>query len=80
MISCKKYPNHEIRLKRCEELGVCKYCTSTKHNSSNCKRSLDFPCSNCKTSEISFFEIFFKLFRSFQTVSFYFFRLFRSFI
>ena len=48
MLGCKKYPNHESRVKRCKELGMCLNCTSLKHFKNNC-RKLDFACVTCKS-------------------------------
>ena len=49
MLSCFKYATHAARVKRCKELKLCSHCTSSKHDSTACNKSLDFECLICKS-------------------------------
>lgn len=48
---CSKYLSLNSRRTRCEELGLCDLCTSSKHRSDQCvamRGGLPFACRNCK--------------------------------
>ena len=47
MFNCRKYFNFPMRLKRCDELGICGCCSSARHRTEVCSARLDYPCSIC---------------------------------
>ena len=49
MLHCRKYATHEARIKRCNDLKMCKNCSSQRHFSGKCNSRLDFACSFCQT-------------------------------
>ena len=51
MMICRKYGDHDSRLKRCKDLKLCCLCSSTKHEQDKCPRTLEFECSICKLKE-----------------------------
>ena len=51
MLQCTKYEKVADRQKRCVSLGLCAWCTSSKHESDKCPgkdNKLSFSCNNCK--------------------------------
>ena len=49
MLNCTRYVTVEQRRKRCSELGLCSYCSSTKHDHTSCNAHLDHPCKYCNS-------------------------------
>ena len=47
LFTCRKYDSHDSRKKRCEELGLCGKCSSSKHVESQCDKEMKFPCTIC---------------------------------
>ena len=50
MVSCDVYATHSARKNRCLEMKLCHFCSSAKHNSNDCKKSLNFQCKYCSSS------------------------------
>lgn len=59
MRDCDKYPLISDRVRRCNQLSLCSFCTSNKHVSDRCPANagrvhLSVPCSTCKqTTHVS---------------------------
>ena len=51
MLHCNKYASAEARRQRCDELRICRSCSSSRHPPAECKKKLDFPCKFCKSRE-----------------------------
>ena len=49
MMNCFELKTHDSRVKRCEELKICKNCSSTEH--SQCSIPLDISCFECKAND-----------------------------
>lgn len=52
MSSCPKYTTPSSRRERCNNLGLCACCSSTKHKTSSCpakQYGLSHPCALCKS-------------------------------
>ena len=53
MAKCPKYVNYATRVRRCGELKLCSFCTSSKHLAEACPGKdgkLSFQCFTCKSS------------------------------
>ena len=51
MMSCRKYGDHNSRIKRCKDLKLCHFCTSNRHMGDKCHKKLDFSCTICESKE-----------------------------
>ena len=50
MTRCIKYKTFAERKVRCEELGMCSKCSSSKHTAGQCTSILDFKCNTCNSN------------------------------
>ena len=53
MLKCSKFDTVDSRKKRCDELNLCKICTSDKHKSNNClgvNNKLSYSCKSCNSN------------------------------
>ena len=49
---CKRFPTFASRKKRCQEIGRCHFCMSTRHKSDSCfglKNALNLVCKSCNS-------------------------------
>ena len=52
MWKCPKYPTYSDRIKRCQEINLCSFCSSSKHSKNDClgkEGKLSFECFKCKS-------------------------------
>lgn len=54
MLNCTVYRTPQARFERCDDLKLCRKCTSSKHSHKNCSNTLDYQCKFCnETSHIA---------------------------